>query len=156
MAADGDRRRAREEVVSGGGGVRERFRVLAGVFNPHNFVSRFGEKGVDDYIITYHGPGRAMAARTSVWSPHRQVAPKGHWQDYGAKAFVGARRGSQPEAIKWATAEFGITAWVPCPADPTALIPKTVRERGLAWLKAQEKKAKSDPARDQRPTGGRR
>lgn len=137
-------------------GVRERFRVLAGVFNPHNFVTRFGEKGVDDYVISYYGPGRATAARTSVWSPHRQVAPKGHWQDYGAKAFVGSRRSSQPEAIKWATAQFGLTEWVPCPADPTALIPKAVRDRGLAWLKKADRLQESDPTRDQPPTGARR
>lgn len=115
--------------------VRDQFRVLAGVYNPHNFVSKFGKKNVDDYAMTYHPPGRASANKTTVWSPFRKLVPKGHWQDHGAKAFTGARRKSQAEALAWAAEHLKITEWVPCPADPTALIPKTVRDRGLAWLK---------------------
>lgn len=106
-----------------------------GVFNPHNFVSKFGKRGVDDYVISYSPPGRASAAKSLVWSPNRKVAPKGHWQDYGAQSFIGAKRSSRPEAITWATEHLKLADWVPCPADPNALVPKAVRDRGLAWLR---------------------
>lgn len=135
-------------------GVRERFRVLGGVFNPHNFVVRFGERNVDDYVITYHAPGRASPYKTTVWSPHRKLDPKSHFMDHGAKAFTGPRTHSRPLALAWAAEHLEITEWVACPADPTALIPKTVRDRGLVWLKNAERLLK-DPTHDRKPAGGR-
>lgn len=130
----------------------DRFRAL-GVFNTHEFALRFGTKGVDDYVVTYRPyESRTLSGNeTSVWAPGRKLNPAGHWQNYaGGKIFHGPRAVSRPLAVAWATTEFKITDWAPCPVDPSALVPKTVRDRGLAWLKKQ------DPARDQPPAGGRR
>lgn len=163
----------------------DRFRAL-GVFNPFEFASRFGTKGVDDFIITYHTYESRMldGHKATVWAPGRVIDPEAHFLDRGAKAFHGNRAEAVPKAMAWAKAELKLADWAPCPVDRSSWVPKAVRERGLAWLKERERtrlcpvcgdkitvtgRTKDgrmigscgdafapDPARDRKPTGARR
>lgn len=122
--------------------THDRFRAH-GVYNPYEFATRFGTKNVDDFIITYHPyESRTMNGhKATVWAPGRKVNPKSHFLDNGAQAFHGNRAEAVPKALAWAKTTLKLDDWAPCPVDRSSLVPKAVRERGLAWLKAQEKKA---------------
>ena len=87
--------------------THDRFRAL-GVYNPYEFASRFGTKGVDDYIISYHPyESRTMNGyKAIVWAPGRKVNPDSHFLDNGAQAFHGNRAKALPEALAWAKAEL--------------------------------------------------
>lgn len=146
MAAPSDRRRACEDAVTDKpkrASTPDRFRAL-GVYNPYEFARKFGTTGVDDYIITYHPyESRTMNGhKTTVWAPGRKVNPNSHFLDNGAQAFHGGRAESLPKALAWAKTKLKLADWEPCPVDRGSLVPKAVRERGLAWLKEQERKAK--------------
>jgi hypothetical protein len=118
--------------------IKARFRAHR-IINTYDLVTRFGKKGVDDYAITYHPyASRACeAAKSSVWAPGRVLNGKAHFLDRGAMAFTGDRAKSWPLAIAWGVKTLKVKEWAPCPVSPTEYIPKTVRERALAWLKEQ-------------------
>lgn len=122
----------------------QRFRAFR-IVNTYDLVSRFGTRNVDDYAMTYHpwAPRSVTAARTLIWSPHRKLDANAHFDDHGAVALVGDRAKSRSAALAWAKKHLKIADWAPCPVAPSELIPKTVRERALAWLKEREKEAKS-------------
>lgn len=124
--------------------LSDRFRA-AGVVNPWDLLTRFGEKPLDVALTFHPYMSRSMnCARTEVWSPNRKLVPSdGHWMDRGNKVFNGRREKSHAEALAWACeqTETAPEDWVPAPVGSRGTyVHKSVRDAALKWLKEFEKK----------------
>jgi len=109
-----------------------------GIYNVSGMLERFAEKGKDVACCFTPWAAREMRGNvTHVYSPSHKTNPEAHWMDRGRKAFYGNRKRSMPEAVAWATKQYGVSDWAPCPTDPQSVrIPKVVRERAMAAIKA--------------------
>ena len=121
----------------------DRFRSIK-VFNTHELLLRFGEKGKTDVAVSYTAyEARSMRGNaTTIYSPSHKTDPNGAWYTYGHKSFVGNRAESLPEALAWASDRYGIPLddWVPDPTQRGSYVPRDVREKALAALKKEPKK----------------
>ena len=108
------------------------------IFNTWELLKAFGDKGKDISVQYYSAVPRSVrCASTQVWSPSFNTDPDTAWYDYQKKTFSGTRKESFEEAKKWASAEYGIEEWVPCPMIRGTHVPKYVVDRAKAFLKKQ-------------------
>lgn len=114
--------------------VRDRLRSLK-LYNTHDLLVRFGDRGRDVAVFYYPGEARGLCYRAAVYSPSHRTDPHSAWYDQKQKTFSGPRRESVPAAIAWASARYGVEDWAVCPLDPSAKIPQYVRDRALATAK---------------------
>jgi hypothetical protein len=73
-------------------------------------------------------------SKSVVFSVWFETDPKAHYSDNGCKSFAGNRAESFPEALAWASKRFGVKAWVNCPSDVNAKIPKRVYDKMVQAL----------------------
>jgi len=115
--------------------VIERLQAIR-VFNTHDVLLRFG--GEKDVALVFQGSGgdaRDLTVHgTKVYSPRFKTSPDSPWYDNGMKFFIGKQAESMLAAKAWASAQYGIMHWAPCPTDKNAKIPKRVRQVVLAAL----------------------
>ena len=109
------------------------------VYNTHDILKKFGEKGKNVSVSYSPVPSGRMGMcecdHTSVYSPSFQTDPKAHWKNQGCKTFVGNRARSFSEALAWASTTYGIQEWASCPTDGRTRIPKDVLDRVKEFLK---------------------
>lgn len=118
--------------------LRDRFRA-AGIFNTYQILERFAKPG-RDVACLYHTsePRSCMCHGTKIFSPSHKTDPGGAWYNYDCKFFIGRRVDSMLRAIAWASKKYGIAEWDACPMDPSARIPREVRQTALKFLKEHE------------------
>jgi len=96
-----------------------------GVYNTHDMLTHFRVRGISPIACVYFQSETMRSGRSAVFSPFRKSDPDAPWYNYGKKTFVGKRAESMPKAIAWATEQYGIEEWAPCPFGG-AYIPKAV------------------------------
>lgn len=110
------------------------------IVNTHDLLRRFADKGQDVACCWCgHGDSRSVRAHGAhVYSPSHKTDPTAHWTDYGQKRFGGPRDEALPAALAWASEKYGVAAWAVDPTDRNARVPKVVRERAEAAVKAAD------------------
>ena len=103
------------------------------IHNPHNLLSRFGDRE-HDVCVSYAPASTRMAGASGarVFSPFFDAAPDAPWYDYKQKKFVGRMAEALPKAKAWAEEQYGATEWVNFPGSRNSYVPKRVLDRALA------------------------
>lgn len=94
------------------------------VRNTHGILKRFVVLDVTSIGCTYAPAERLRPHKSRVYSPFFKTDPDAAWYDYGCKAFVGKRAESMPQALAWATDQYGVSEWAPSPFG--GYIPKAI------------------------------
>ena len=108
------------------------------IFNTWELLKSFGDEEKDIAVQYYTTePRSARCASTKAWSPSFNTDPDAAWYNYKKKTVTGNRKESFEKAKVWASAEYGIEEWVPCPMIRGTHVPKYVVDRAKAFLKKQ-------------------
>lgn len=103
------------------------------IHNPHNLLSRFGDREKDVAVVFIAAQPRFIrASGTRVFSPFFDTDPQAAWYDYKQKSFVGNMAESLPAAKAWAEEQYGITEWSLYPGERGMYVPKRVLDLAKA------------------------